>query len=134
MLHLPPRPIINKYCYRNIQTALCRALQHHGADRGFIRDFLALLMSRGYISVLSTQSDAVQQRFALVSWRLRFTSLQQSHVNQLSVTIQGKDQNQKKKERNSSLCSTLRQIILHKVVTLQYKFSIFLYLETEYTT
>lgn len=46
MVHLPPWPIINKYCYRNIWAARYKALQHHKADMGFLRDFLALLMSR----------------------------------------------------------------------------------------
>lgn len=49
MAHLPPWPIINKYCYRNIWTARHRALQPHKAERDFLRDYLALLMNRGYI-------------------------------------------------------------------------------------
>lgn len=73
MAHLPPWPIINKYCYRNIWTARYRASQHHKADMGFLRDFLALLMSRGYISVLNTQSNTMCLVFAVVSSVPQFT-------------------------------------------------------------
>lgn len=67
MAHLPPWPIINKYCYRNIWTARYRALQHHKADMGFLRDFLALLMSRGYIFVLNTESKTMYAGLAVAS-------------------------------------------------------------------
>lgn len=52
--HHPLWLITNKYCNRNIWTVWYRDLQACSADTGFLRDFLALLTSWGYISVLDT--------------------------------------------------------------------------------
>lgn len=65
MAHLPQWSIINKYGSRNIWTARYRALQNHKANMGFLRDFLALLIRRGYISVFKSKTMSVG--FAVVS-------------------------------------------------------------------
>lgn len=60
--------ITNKYCNRNIWTVWYRDLQACSADTGFLRDFLALLTSRGYISVL----DPVNVGCNVVAYALQF--------------------------------------------------------------
>lgn len=60
--------ITNKYCNRNIWTVWYRALQACSADTGFLRDFLALLTSWGYISVL----DTVNVGCNVVAYMLQF--------------------------------------------------------------
>lgn len=66
--HHPLWLITNKYCNRNIWTVWYRALQARSADTGFLRDFLALLTSWGYISVL----DTVNVGCNVVTYMLQF--------------------------------------------------------------
>lgn len=66
--HHPLWLITNKYCNRNIWTVWYRALQACSADTGFLRDFLALLTSWGYISVL----DRVNVGCNVVAYMLQF--------------------------------------------------------------
>lgn len=55
MVHLPPWPIINKYCYRNIWAARYKALQHQRLTWAFSGTSLPYLWAGGYISVFNAQ-------------------------------------------------------------------------------